>query len=213
MPSAALHPPTATTSSTTSNSAPPNPLPTLLHTPLGLAILEIQGSLNMPYPSSAQDDVMLIDGPGSSSRDGGGKDDGFGGKEKEKEKEKRKIGRLVFPLLESGRDGGVGNGGEVDEDGGRCGGWGYGGGEVKEGPWMKKVWLFVGENQRLTGEVRKLERKVGVVRRAGGGGGGGNSEDAGNGDAGKEEGRTGVELEIVDVVGWKVFFGNRPEFV
>lgn len=68
---------------------------------------------------------------------------------------------------------------------------------------MKKVWLFVGRNQRLTGEVRKLGKPVGVVRRRVGG----ENEKEGRGEGGEEE------LEIVEIVRWKLFFGARPEFV
>ena len=51
MPSIPLHPPpnpypSTTTTNTTTTTL--NPLPPLLHTPQGLALLEIQGSLNLP---------------------------------------------------------------------------------------------------------------------------------------------------------------------
>jgi len=144
MPSITLHPTPLSTPSTTTN-----PLPPLLQTPLGLAILEIQGSLNIPASSSTSETSL-------------------------------QIGSLSFPLLAASQDGGV-----------------------SEGPWMKKVWLFVGRNQRLTGEVRKLGKPVGVVRRRVGG----ENEKEGRGEGGEEE------LEIVEIVRWKLFFGARPEFV
>lgn len=60
--------------------------------------------------------------------------------------------------------------------------------------WMKKVLLFVGQHQRLTGEVKKLAKPVGVLRRREGDG------------EGREE-----ALEIVDVVRYKILFAHRPE--
>jgi chromosome transmission fidelity protein 8 len=67
---------------------------------------------------------------------------------------------------------------------------------------MKRVWMYVGEHQRLAGEVKRLPRAVAVLRRRGAGGGGG-----GEGD-GEEEAE---ELEVVEVVKWKVVFSSRPE--
>lgn len=127
-----------------------SPLPSLLQTPLGLAIIEIQGSLNLPasVTEPSADDQQ----PASTQ-----------------------IGRLVFPLLETAGDA-AGS---------------------KEGAWMKKAYLYVGQNQRLVGEVRRLKRALGVVRR----------QDAPEHDARQDS------LQIVDVVKWKVFFGGRPEFV
>ncbi|KAI9888604.1 MAG: hypothetical protein M1814_006620 [Vezdaea aestivalis] len=61
------------------------------------------------------------------------------------------------------------------------------------GAWQKQVYLYVGANQRMSGEVRKLGRPLAVVRRRVG-----------------VEGE-GEELEIVEVVRWKVVFGGRPE--
>lgn len=52
--------------------------------------------------------------------------------------------------------------------------------------------MYVGQHQRLTGEVKKLPRALGVVRRREGAGG----ED---------------ELEIVEVVRYKIVFSSRPE--
>ncbi|KAK1832131.1 chromosome transmission fidelity protein 8 [Podospora conica] len=60
---------------------------------------------------------------------------------------------------------------------------------------MKRVYLFVGENQRLGGEVKKLTKAVGIVRRRGG----------------EEDGGQGGELEVVDIVRYKICFTNRPE--
>ena len=60
---------------------------------------------------------------------------------------------------------------------------------------MKRVHLYVGQHQRLTGEVRKLPNPVAIIRKR-------NSGDA----TAKEE-----ELEIAEVVYYKVIFSSRPE--
>lgn len=65
------------------------------------------------------------------------------------------------------------------------------------GVWMKTVHLYVGLHQRLTGEVKKLARPLAVIRRR--------AEDAKTAEAG------GDELEIVDVVYYKMIFSSRPE--
>ena len=64
--------------------------------------------------------------------------------------------------------------------------------------WMKKVYLYVGKHQRLTGEVKKLAKPLGVVRRK--------SRAEAEGQAEHRD-----ELEIVEVVSWKVVFSSRPE--
>ncbi|KAH6847862.1 Ctf8-domain-containing protein [Chaetomium sp. MPI-CAGE-AT-0009] len=75
--------------------------------------------------------------------------------------------------------------------------------------WMKRAWLFIGENQRLQGEVKRLPRAVAVLRRRGvggvGGGGGGGGEEE------EEGGERPEELEVVEVVKYKVVFSSRPE--
>lgn len=95
--------------------------------------------------------------------------------------ESKQIGRLAFPSVEDGAASDV------------------------EGAWMKNVHLYVGQNQRLVGEVKKLGKPYGVLRRREVGMGVGSDEEAGKGNGGEE-------LEIVDVVRWKIFFGSRPEF-
>ncbi|MCJ1330810.1 hypothetical protein MMC10_007497 [Thelotrema lepadinum] len=171
MPSITLHPPASTRSSSV-----PSPLPPLLHTPLGFAILELQGTINIPDHES---------GAGST-----------------------RIGKLVFPDYDPERD------------------------ADREGIWMKKVWLYVG-HQRMLGEVRKLSRPLGVVGRKGAlgesakgveGEGKGNSVgeivgnnmdlDQGNeNESGIEKKRRGEveELEILELVRWKIVFSSRPE--
>ena len=55
----------------------------------------------------------------------------------------------------------------------------------------------MGKHQRLTGEVKKLAKPLGIVRRR--------VNDAEPGD------EDGDELEIVEIVEWKVVFSSRPE--
>ncbi|KAK1761410.1 chromosome transmission fidelity protein 8 [Echria macrotheca] len=146
-------PPSSQTTTTTKN-----PLPPLLRTPSGLAILELQGTINFPPPSDSSDTTI-------------------------------KIGRLIFPEYDPDQDG------------------------ESEGGWMKRVYMYVGEHQRLMGEVRKLPRPFGVVssssssRRGEGEGDGGDGKGDGDGPDGR-----GVEvLEVVEVVRYKLVFGSRPE--
>jgi chromosome transmission fidelity protein 8 len=63
---------------------------------------------------------------------------------------------------------------------------------------MKKVFLYVGKHQRMTGEVKKLPRAVAVIRR----------RDIGKG---QEEEDEDAELEIVELVKYKILFATRPE--
>lgn len=156
MPSVPLHPPVPSSPLT---ATPPNPLPPLLHTPTGLALVEIQGTIHFPPPSSLATSTA--------------------------------VGKLVFPLYNPLLHG--------EED----------------TKWMKRVYLYVGENQRMVGECKKLGRPFAIVRKRGGGGGEGDAE----GEEGAMEGvqrrgageGDGEELEIVEVVKYKVVFSGRPE--
>ena len=60
---------------------------------------------------------------------------------------------------------------------------------------MKSVHLYVGQHQRLTGEVKKLPNPVAVIRK----------RDRG------EAAAEGEELEIAEIVYYKVIFSSRPE--
>ena len=60
--------------------------------------------------------------------------------------------------------------------------------------WQKTVYLYVGKHQRLTGEVKKLPKPVAIIRQR-------ETPEQG----GKEE------LEIAEIVYWKVLFSSRPE--
>ena len=59
----------------------------------------------------------------------------------------------------------------------------------------KRVFLFVGKHQRLTGEVKKLGKALAVIRR----------RDAGGASAATDD------LEIAEVITHKVLFASRPE--
>ena len=58
--------------------------------------------------------------------------------------------------------------------------------------WHKRVHLYVGKHQRLTGEVKKLTSPIVVLRRK-----------TGQGEV--------EELEIAEVVYYKIAFAHRPE--
>jgi chromosome transmission fidelity protein 8 len=149
-----LHPP----SRTTSNPPPPRQLPTLLQTPAGLALLELQGTVNVPE--------VIADSADS----------------------RHPIGRLDFPEY----NGTEGEGGDGDTT-----------------AWMKRVYLYVGQHQRLAGEVKKLPRALAVVRRRRGEQhwSGGKEDD----DDDDDDGEVGKELEVVEVVRYKLVFAQRPE--
>ena len=68
---------------------------------------------------------------------------------------------------------------------------------------MKKVYLYIGKHQRLTGEVKKLPKAMAVIRKREVEGGQGAEEEA--------EGAGGEELEIAEIVKWKILFAGRPE--
>lgn len=78
--------------------------------------------------------------------------------------------------------------------------------------WMKRVYMYVGKGQRMTGECKKLPKPIGIMRkreRANGGDvdmGGVEGDDDEQGNNGVEE-----ELEIVEVVRYKIVFSSRPE--
>lgn len=130
-----------------------NPLPQLLQTPSGLALLEMQGTINTPSPPTQDDDDESTQ-PGSYETP---------------------IGRLVFPDYEPGTSEG--------------------------GAWQKRVYLYVGMHQRLTGEVKKLLKAIAIIRKRA------PSEAEGT----SEGGQGAEELEIVEIVKYKIIFSNRPE--
>ncbi|KAJ5489692.1 hypothetical protein N7539_004582 [Penicillium diatomitis] len=151
MPSIPLHPRSAR--GTQSGAADPahNPLPQLLQTPSGLALLELQGTINVPTPETESDDDIH----GSFAQPA---------------TYETPIGKLMFP------DYSVHNPDDTQ--------------------WMKRVYLYIGRYQRMTGEVKKLPRPIAVLRKR---------CDNEIKTAGSEE------LEVVEIVRYKVFFKNRPE--
>ena len=123
-----------------------NPLPKLLHTPSGLALLEIQGTINMPNVELSSD-------------------------EQDNQSGRTSVGRLVFPDYTTDAPSG-------------------------SKTWMKRVYLYVGRHQRLTGEVKKLANPVALIRKR-------LSDEVAS--------RDNEELEITDIVYYKVVFSSRPE--
>ncbi|KAK7553627.1 chromosome transmission fidelity protein 8 [Phyllosticta citricarpa] len=144
MPSIPLHP------KPTQPNRNENPLPSLLQTPSGLAILEIQGTINVQEGETAP-------------RHG------------EQQPEHTPIGKLVFPLFDPHAD-------------------------SSDTAWMKRVHLYVGRHQRLTGEVKKLPKPLAVIRRRT------TTDDGAAMDVDGPE-----ELEVVEIVKFKVLFSHRPE--
>lgn len=67
--------------------------------------------------------------------------------------------------------------------------------DIKE---LKRVWLYVGKHQRMTGEVKQLPKPLGVLRKR--------HEGEISDNKGTEE-----ELEIVDIIKYKIIFSKRPE--
>lgn len=139
MPSIPIHPPALPGTAAASVSG----FPQILATPSGLAILEIQGTINA---SGAPEDSS------------------------------RTVGKLSFPGYDASKG-------------------------ADDTSWHKRVYLYVGKHQRLTGEVKKLAKPVAVLRRR--------TQDGGEGGTGP--GVDGDALEIADIVRWKLLFAHRPE--
>jgi len=130
-------------------SIPYNPLPQLLQTPSGLALLDLQGTINFA-DSSGQGPLP--------------------------------IGRLDFPDYDPNA---------LDPD---------------SSQWMKRVYMYVGQHQRLTGEAKKLPKPIAVVRRSDTVAGTEGGAAMALGDDGEAE-----ELEVVEIVKYKLVFSHRPE--
>ncbi|KAI2625295.1 hypothetical protein GGS26DRAFT_592982 [Hypomontagnella submonticulosa] len=130
-----------------------NPLPQLIQTPSGLAILELQGTINVPEThENAEDNSQEL-----------------------------AIGRLVFPDYHPDTQ------------------------DPSSTLWMKRVHLYVGEHQRLTGEVKKLPKAMAVIKRRTKSG-----EDIDMAE-GQSSSSTAEELEVVEIVKYKLVFSQRPE--
>ncbi|KAI0381547.1 hypothetical protein F5Y04DRAFT_254810 [Hypomontagnella monticulosa] len=143
-----LHPRKAVTEASSQN-----PLPQLIQTPSGLAILELQGTINLPETHENAE--------GTS--------------------QELAIGRLVFPDYHPDTQ------------------------DPSSTSWMKRVHLYVGEHQRLTGEVKKLPKAMAVIRRRTKSG-----EDI-DMTGGQTDSSTTEELEVVEIVKYKLVFSQRPE--
>lgn len=153
MPSVPLH--CRPNSSSTSNKPLDNPLPELLHTPAGLAILELQGTINFPSPETDDSEDQQPQNGGGAGQDGGQPPTTF----------ETPLGKLMFPEYspQNGKD---------------------------DTSWMKQVYLYVGKYQRMVGQAKKLAKPIAVVQR--------------------RQGETD-ELEVLDIVKYKLIFGSRPE--
>ncbi|ODH49322.1 hypothetical protein GX48_04533 [Paracoccidioides brasiliensis] len=185
MPSVRLHPP----SESRNNKPDVNPLPQLLQTPSGLAILELQGTINLPVSPAAIDPDVLD------------KDLASGGHSQWPTQYETPIGRLIFPDYNDSMDN-----------------------DPSDQSWMKRVYLYVGRHQRLTGEVKKLQRPLAAIQRSEEGGDDVQTrskaksnvnlraEETFGAEEGNEEDEDSCdELEIIDIVKYKIIFSSRPE--
>jgi chromosome transmission fidelity protein 8 len=136
-----------------------NPLPALLQTPSGLALLELQGTINLP---GRDDEALPISTDGSRISIA----------------EETPIGCILFPEYDKSDPGST--------------------------AWMKRVYLYVGKHQRLTGEVKKLPKAIAVIRKKAGGTIIQREQE--EVDRGQID-----ELEIVEIVKYKILFSSRPE--
>ncbi|CAG8959725.1 hypothetical protein HYFRA_00001631 [Hymenoscyphus fraxineus] len=134
-----------------STSVPQNPLPQLLQLPSGLALLELQGTINLPDHGEPEEEAI--------------------------EPNQTRIGRLVFPDYDA---------------------------QDKSTAWMKRVYMYVGKHQRLTGEVKKLPKAIAVIRK---------KTPSSSQQTMDVEGDTpkAEALEIVEIVKYKILFSSRPE--
>ncbi|KAI2611467.1 uncharacterized protein GGS25DRAFT_482847 [Hypoxylon fragiforme] len=129
-----------------------NPLPQLIQTPAGLALLELQGSIN--FPETGDNDE---------------------GNPKEID-----IGHLTFPEYNFNTP------------------------DPSNTSWMNRIHLYVGEHQRLTGEVKKLPKAMAIIRKRAK-----PDEDI---DMADDQSKVTIEdLEIVEIVKYKLVFSSRPE--
>jgi chromosome transmission fidelity protein 8 len=161
MPSVPIHLPRHGIDGNSTLISPVNPLPQLLRTPSGLALLEIQGTLHISTPNLTSDENDLAS-------------------------TETAVGRLVFPHYNP-----------ISPN-------------PEDQSWMKRAYLYVGKHQRLTGEVKKLPKAIAILR--------------------KREERlvdkmelddeqilseraelSGEQLEVVEIVKYKILFASRPE--
>lgn len=142
-----------------------NPLPQILQTPSGLAVLELQGTINLPslddqgavpHPANAEDPDV---DPGITAFE-------------------TPIGKLMFPDYSPQTT------------------------SPDDTKWMKRVYLYVGRYQRMTGEVKKLAQPLALVQKR---------KKHSHSDGERIAESKGEELEIVEIIKYKLLFKNRPE--
>lgn len=131
----------------TNNQSSENPFPRLLQTPIGLAIIEIQGTIHAPN----------VDQPVTE--------------DSQENNQTVSVGRLEFPHYD---------------------------GSDTEGPWMKRVYLYIGKHQRLTGEVKKLAKPLAVLSK--------NDTETHSGSGSEND-----QLSIDAIIRHKILFSSRPE--
>lgn len=131
-----------------------NPFPDLIQTPSGLALLELQGTMNLPEPDGNDAETGSARHP--------------------------RIGRITFPDYHPQTQ------------------------DPSSTAWMKRVHLYVGQHQRLTGEVKRLPKALAVIRRK-------FTSSERDETAGHSPSTGEDELEIVEIVKFKLVFSNRPE--
>lgn len=157
-----------------------NPLPQLLQTPSGLAILELQGTINFPSSDeqqqqhNADNNNMNKDEPPPADNEPPTSTSAAAPPTAPGTTFETPLGKLLFPDYSPQST------------------------ATDDTSWMKRVYLYVGRYQRMAGEVKKLGQPIVVVQRRQGHGQG---DPAGETD----------ELEILEVVKYKMIFTNRPE--
>jgi chromosome transmission fidelity protein 8 len=129
----------------------PSPLPQLLQTPSGLALVELQGTINVPAISE--------EGNGQEANEDASFTRGIS----------TPVGKLLFPAYSPSNP-------------------------KEDTAWMKHVYLYVGKHQRMTGEIKKLPKPMGIMRKRT-----------------KASDEDPDELEIVEIVNHKIVFLQRPE--
>ncbi|KAI0389743.1 hypothetical protein F5Y17DRAFT_109187 [Xylariaceae sp. FL0594] len=129
-----------------------NPLPQLIQTPSGLALLELQGTINLPD----------IDAGGAETRGDG-----------------LQIGRITFPDYHPDTQ------------------------DASSTAWMKQVHLYVGQHQRLTGEVKKLPKPLAIIRKK--------PQAEPTMETTDSTENTTEDLQVVEIIKYKLMFSHRPE--
>ncbi|KAF3481331.1 uncharacterized protein GIQ15_04090 [Arthroderma uncinatum] len=173
MPTIPLHVSVSTGRNGYSTEISTNPLPQLLQTPSGLAILELQGTINLPANDNREvleQDTSEISQPTP--------------------KTETQIGRIIFADYNPSA-------------------------EPSDQSWMKRVYLTVGQHQRLTGEVKKLSKPFAVIQRR-------KHDPQGTRNVAQDVGKNKDlpsastptptdQLEIVEIIRYKILFSSRPE--